>query len=136
MRSTTLAAPLLRALQRAILAREAWPLLRPSLPGLDEDFYAHARDAQLDGYAPLARAEAEQADVFLSIQAPQNTRALAGVDPQRLARATARRRPAERAAAAQALVRHAVADGRRRAAGRHGLRRVRRLRARRAVPRP
>jgi aminopeptidase len=93
VRTTTLAAPLLRALQRSILAREAWPLLRPALPGLDEEFYAHARDAQLDGYAPLARAEAEQADVFLSIQAPENTRALAGVDPARLSRAARARQP-------------------------------------------
>jgi aminopeptidase len=93
VRSTTLAAPLLRALQRAILAREAWPLLRPTLPGVEEDFYDHARDAQLDGFAPLALAEAELADVFLSIQAPENTRAYAGVDPQRLARATRARAP-------------------------------------------
>ncbi|MDW5594538.1 aminopeptidase [Conexibacter stalactiti] len=93
VRSTTLAAPLLRALQRAILAREAWPLLRAALPGLDEEFYAHARDAQLDGYSSLARAEAEQADVFLSIQAPENTRALAGIDPARLSRAARARAP-------------------------------------------
>ncbi|MDO8188386.1 aminopeptidase [Conexibacter sp. JD483] len=93
VRTTTLAAPLLLALQRSILAREAWPLLRPALPGLDEEFYALAADAQLDGCAPLARAEAEQADVFLSIQAPENTRALAGVDPARLARAARARAP-------------------------------------------
>lgn len=88
VRSTTLAAPLLRALNRTILARGAWPLLRPSLPGVDADFYALAQDAQLDGYSSLARAEAEQADCFLTIQAPENTRALAGVDPERLSRAT------------------------------------------------
>jgi aminopeptidase len=88
VRSTTLAAPLLRALNRTILARGAWPLLRPSLPGVDADFYALAHDAQLDGYPSIARAEAEQADCFLTIQAPENTRALAGVDPERLSRAT------------------------------------------------
>ena len=33
MRSTTLAAPLLLELQRAILERGAWPLLRVELPG-------------------------------------------------------------------------------------------------------
>lgn len=93
IRSTTHAAPLLRALQKAILEREAWPLLRPTLPGIDEDFYTHARDAQLDGFASLARAEAEQADAFLTIQAPDNTRALADVDPERLARAARARAP-------------------------------------------
>ena len=40
VRSTTLAAPLLLALQRAILEREAWPLLRVELPGQDEGFWA------------------------------------------------------------------------------------------------
>lgn len=87
VRSTTLAAPLLHALQRELLAREAWPLLRVELPGSDEEFYAHARDAQLDGVAPLARAEAAGADAFLAIQAPANTRALADVDPGLIARA-------------------------------------------------
>ena len=37
MRSTTLAAPLLRALQRAILARGAGRCVRAALPGLDEE---------------------------------------------------------------------------------------------------
>ena len=32
VRSTTLAAPLLLAVQRAILERDAWPLLRPRCP--------------------------------------------------------------------------------------------------------
>jgi len=88
VRSTTLAAPLLRALHGALLEREAWPLLRIELPGVEEDFYAHARDAQLDAVAPAALAEAERVDAFLSIQAPLNTRALADADPARIARAT------------------------------------------------
>jgi ATP-dependent DNA helicase RecG len=44
VRSTTLAAPLLRALHRALLEREAWPLPRMELAGIEEDFYACARD--------------------------------------------------------------------------------------------
>lgn len=93
VRSTTLAAPLLRALHRALLEREAWPLLCVELPGIEEDFYACARDAQLDGVPGLAHAEAAQADAFLAIQAPRNTRALAGVDPARIARAARARAP-------------------------------------------
>jgi aminopeptidase len=93
VRSTTLAAPLLHALHRALLEREAWPLLRVELPGVEEDFYALARDRHLDGFPSLARAEAEQADAFLTIQAPQNTRALADADPARIARATRARAP-------------------------------------------
>ena len=52
VRSTTLAAPLLLALQAEILGRGAWPLLRPSLPGEGEGWWAAARDEHLDGFAP------------------------------------------------------------------------------------
>jgi aminopeptidase len=93
VRSTTLAAPLLRALHAAILDRDAWPLLRAELPGVDEDFYALARDRHLDGFASVAEAEAARADAFLTIQAPSNTRALADVDPARIARVARSRAP-------------------------------------------
>jgi aminopeptidase len=92
VRSTTLAAPLLLELQRAILDRDAWPLLRIELPGATAAFHRHARDRHLDEVAPLALAEALGADATLAIQAPENTRALAGVDPERLSRAGRARR--------------------------------------------
>ncbi|HEU4702320.1 MAG TPA: aminopeptidase [Conexibacter sp.] len=93
VRSTTLAAPLLRALHAAILAREAWPLLRVELPGVEEDFHALALDRHLDSFGSVAEAEASQADAFLAIQAPFNTRALADVDPERIARMARSRAP-------------------------------------------
>ena len=93
VRSTTLAAPLLRELQQAILARDAWPLLRVELPAIEEDFHALALDRHLDSYASIAEAEAAQADAFLAIQAPFNTRALADVDPERIARIARSRAP-------------------------------------------
>ena len=40
VRSTTLAAPLLLAVQRELLERGAWPLLRTALPGQDEAWWA------------------------------------------------------------------------------------------------
>ena len=55
MRSTTLAAPLLLALQREILEREAWPALRTSLPGQAEGYWAAARDVHLDSLSPASR---------------------------------------------------------------------------------
>ena len=85
VRSTTLAAPLLLAVQRELLEREAWPLLRIELPGAGEQWWDAARDRQLDGFAPAELTEAEQTDASLTIQAPENTTALAGVDPQRMA---------------------------------------------------
>jgi aminopeptidase len=87
VRSTTLAAPLLLALQRALLEREAWPLLRPALPGQEAGFWAAAHDVHLDSFPAADLAEVEAADAVLRIDAPTNTRELAAVDPARMTRA-------------------------------------------------
>jgi aminopeptidase len=87
VRSTALAAPLLLALQRELLEREAWPVLRVALPGQAESYWTAARDVHLDGFAPAELADTEGSDSLLTIQAPENTNELAGVDPARLARA-------------------------------------------------
>lgn len=87
IRSTPLASPLLLELQRSILERRAWPLMRLLLPGQERMFYENASDLHLDGVAPLALEEARRADASLRIQAPADTRALSGVDPAVLARA-------------------------------------------------
>src|SRR4051795_13568770 len=92
VRSTSLAEPLLLELQRAILERGAWPILRVELPGQTEGFYAHARDWQLDEFPGLAFREAKECDATVGIQAPENTRALGGVDPARIARLARGRR--------------------------------------------
>ena len=70
VRSTTLAAPLLLALQAAILDRDAWPLLRVELPGQGRVFYEHARERHLDLVDDLALPEAKKAAALLAIQAP------------------------------------------------------------------
>ncbi|HEU4974476.1 MAG TPA: aminopeptidase [Baekduia sp.] len=92
VRSTTMAAPLLLELQRAILERDAWPLLRVELPGEARGFYRHARDRHLDGYAGLAYEEAKRIDATVGIQAPDDPYALAAVDPEVIARASRGRR--------------------------------------------
>src|SRR3954451_9629621 len=97
VRSTSLAAALLLELQRAILERGAWPLLRVEVPGQAEGFYAHARESQLDGFPGLALREAKECDATVGIQAPENTRALAGVDPALIARLARARRPVREA---------------------------------------
>jgi aminopeptidase len=92
--TTPLAAPLIRAVHRALITRGAWPPgLRLGLPGLAEDFYRLAPDDLLDNYSPQDLAEAERVDAFLSIQAPENTRALAGVDAATITRAARARAP-------------------------------------------
>ena len=98
IRSSTLAAPLVLELQRAILEAGAWPLVRVELPGQTAGYYTHAQDVHLDGYAPLAMEEARKADASIAIQAPENTRALAGIDPERLARSARGRYPVRLAA--------------------------------------
>jgi aminopeptidase len=85
--STTLATPLLLALQRELLERDAWPLLRVELPGQAEGFWEAAGERHLDEVAPATLAEVQGTDASLRIQAPDNTQALAGVDPARSARA-------------------------------------------------
>jgi aminopeptidase len=91
--STTLAAPLLLALQREILEREAWPLLDISLAGQGEGFWAAARDAHLDTLPSAELAAARKLDATLRIHATDNANALAGVDPARLARFARSRGP-------------------------------------------
>src|SRR3954469_19128901 len=92
VRSSPLAAPALLELQRAILERGAWPILRVELPGQAAGFYAHAREWQLDEFPGLALREAKECDATVGIQAPENTRALAGVDPAKIARMARGRR--------------------------------------------
>lgn len=87
LRSSTLAAPLLLELQRALLERDAWPLLRVELPGQGEAYWDAARDSHLDGFAAMELTEAQSTDASIAILAPDNARALAGVDPARLTRA-------------------------------------------------
>ena len=85
MRSTTLAAPLLLALQREILERDAWPLLRVELPGQAAGFYdARARRAT-STTSRAARARRGKGDrrARSASTRPTNARALAGVDPAR-----------------------------------------------------
>jgi aminopeptidase len=101
VRSTTLAAPALVALQRALLERDAWPVMRVALPGQDEVFWAAARDVHVDGFAPLDLLEASNTDASVTIHAPENTRALAGIDPARLSRGARARAPIREAALAR-----------------------------------
>ena len=72
------AAPLMVALQRAVLDRGAHPLMRVSL---DEESF-------LERVAPIERVEAETTDATVRIIAPGNANALAEADPARLSAAT------------------------------------------------
>jgi aminopeptidase len=85
--TTTLAQAPVVALHRALLARGAWPLLRLAPPELTADFHCYAQPEQIDSFAPLELLEARTVDASVRIDAPANTRALAGVDPALVLRA-------------------------------------------------
>lgn len=97
VRTTTLAAPLVLELQRAILERDAWPLMRLDVPGMQVSALLHARERHLDDVAPIALHEARKADAALGIQAPDDVRALADVDPSLLTRQRRGRAPVQQA---------------------------------------
>jgi aminopeptidase len=95
--STLLAAPLVSAMHRALLERDAWPLLRLRPSETTEQFYRCAHELHLDSFAPLELAEAESVDAAIAIDAPANTVDLAGVDPALIARAARAREPVREA---------------------------------------
>jgi aminopeptidase len=97
VRSTVQAQPLLLELQRAILERDAWPLLHVELPGQTRAYYEHALDRHLDEHPDLALTEARKIDALVGVQAPSDVRELAGVDPDRIARYARARRPVREA---------------------------------------
>lgn len=91
--SSTLAEPLVLALHTELLERGAWPLIRLVPAELQSNFHTYAKDLHLDGFAPIEMVEAEAIDSLLSIDAPANTNALAGIEPERIARARRARQP-------------------------------------------
>jgi aminopeptidase len=95
--TTTLAQPAVLALHAALLDRGAWPLLRVFPPELGAEFYEHARPVHLDGFPAVELDEVRGADAVLRIDAPHDTRALAGVEPALIARAARARAPIQEA---------------------------------------
>ena len=96
--TSTLGAEPALALQRELLDREAWPVLRIRLPGEAEVFFRHARDRHLDTHAPLELLETEATQASVRIEAPANVTELAAIDPSLIARHARARRPVREAA--------------------------------------
>ncbi len=79
----TAAEPLIKALYTRLLQTGATPVPLVVLPGMQELFFEHAGDQHYEKTPPVTQAIYEQADAFISIMAPTNTRALANVDPSK-----------------------------------------------------
>jgi aminopeptidase len=91
--STTLADELAIALHRAILERGAWPFIRLAPASLAADFYRFGSEHHFGEPPPTEFALFEALDSVLRIDAPANVNELSLVDPTRIARAAAARRP-------------------------------------------
>ena len=93
VRSTTLATPLLIALQKAIMERDAWCILRPELEGEQLGFYEAALSRHVDLYPKLAYEDGRRIDSTVGIQAPFETGSLENVDPAMMSRLALAREP-------------------------------------------
>lgn len=78
-----LAAPLLAAAYRHVLALGGLPLLDLQLSSANEILLRDGTDEQLGVISPLERYASEEADCWLRVSATSNTRALSGIDPAR-----------------------------------------------------
>ncbi len=86
LRTTPLAQELNLAVYTEAAKVGAYVWVQQSIPGSEEALYKHASDQLLDFVSPVRRLIDETFDASLYIDAAQNTKALAGVDPQRIAR--------------------------------------------------
>jgi aminopeptidase len=84
--ATTLAEPLVRELYSLVLERGGHPHLALALADQDELFMAHAGEAQLDFIPTFQKLAYETFEARIRIGSMANTRAMSGVDPNRLAR--------------------------------------------------
>ncbi len=75
------AEPLIKEIYARLLDVGATPITQVALPGMQELFFERARDLHYEQTPPISRAIYEGADAVISVMAPHNTRALAGVDP-------------------------------------------------------
>jgi aminopeptidase len=79
------AAPLVRELVKEALLAGANPITRIALEGVDEALYKYGSDAQIRHVPQLMRQEIEEIDATISVLASENTKALSGAEPQKVA---------------------------------------------------
>jgi aminopeptidase len=90
-----LARPLIEAVSRELGRRGAYALQRPSFSGarFNLPWLEEAPDELLDTPAPIEMQPLHEADAWIGIEAPENTRELSSVPPERMARLQAGLRP-------------------------------------------
>lgn len=80
VRGPSVAEPLLKEIYKKVLQAGGHPLLQVDLPGTREIFYRYASDAQLQYVDETARLVTETFDANIGVMGSVNTRALNGVD--------------------------------------------------------
>ncbi len=91
--STTLAEPYATALNKAILERDAWPMVWLTGPSSAGDLYRHGGERHWSEPPPLELAMLEALGSLVRIDAPANTNELATIDPVLIARTAVARGP-------------------------------------------
>jgi aminopeptidase len=84
IRGSTLAAPLIREVYRAVLQAGGYPFVLPSIPGLDEIRYKLASDDQLAFIPEPVKVVEETFDAQIYLKAADNTKSLTSIDPARM----------------------------------------------------
>ena len=77
------AEPLFKEVYTRLLDVGAIPIPQVVLPGMQELFFEHAKASHYEKTPPVVRSIYEAVDAAITIMAPHNTRALAGVDPRK-----------------------------------------------------
>ena len=77
---------LVKAVYKRVLERGANPVLRCGFGDMAEIFMKYASGEQLDYVDPMTKLEYEKADVFISLGAPLNTKAMARADLEKMSR--------------------------------------------------
>src|SRR5918997_3363366 len=77
------AEPLIKVVYTGLLQVGAIPVPQVALPGMQELFFEHAQEVHYEKTPPVIRSIYEGVDAVITVMAPHNTRALAGVDPRK-----------------------------------------------------
>lgn len=70
---------------KLVIKKEAYPLVRLGLPGMDYIYYKNASMEQLKKFPTIAMYEVKKSQAYISIGADVNTRELTNIDPKRIA---------------------------------------------------
>lgn len=83
---STLAEPLMLAMQREVLRAGGYPHLIATFPGADYIRYSEASDNQLEYVSPIMKMAFEEFECLASLYSMANTRALTNIDPAKQGR--------------------------------------------------